>query len=55
MSLYTALAQLQLEYHVQLWAPQLKMSVGKLERVHQKASKLFRSLEHTAYKKWRDL
>jgi len=44
--LYTVLTRLQLEYHVQFWPPQLKTSVKKQESVHQKANKLFGSLQH---------
>lgn len=36
-----------------IFGSQLKRSVRKLERVHLKANKLFRSLEYMAYNKWK--
>lgn len=36
----------RLEYWVQVWASQYKMNAGTLERVHQRAAKLMKGLEH---------
>lgn len=55
VSLYTTLTRLQMEHHIQFWAPQLKIVVKKLEMVHRKVNKLFRSLEHMPYKKLKEL
>lgn len=55
VSIYTTLTRLQLEYHVQFWVPQLKIGVKKLVMVHWKVKKLFRSLEHLPYNKWKEV
>jgi len=48
--LYSAFVRPQLEYRVQVWAPQYRKDVELLERVHRKAMKMIRDLKHLPYK-----
>ena len=38
-----------LEYCIQFWAPQFKKDEELLERVHQRAMRMMRGLEHLSY------
>ncbi|KAJ7420071.1 hypothetical protein WISP_50149 [Willisornis vidua] len=51
-SMASRLRALCLEYCIQVWGPQHKMDVDRIEQVQKRAMKLIRVLEHLSYEDW---
>jgi len=47
--LYPAFMRPQLEYYIQVWAPQNRKDVDLLKRVRRRAMKMIKGLEHLSY------
>ena len=39
-----------MEYHIQMWSPQLKRDVDPLEHIQRRATEMIQGMEHLSYK-----
>lgn len=47
-----SIGETHLEYCAQFWAPPYKEDTGLLEWIQQSVTKIFKGVEHVAYKEW---